>query len=242
MKTPRAILCDVYRTILQITPAPVDAETRWQSLLARTFDRPPDLSLEELSGRADEFLKADHQAARALGIVYPEVDWKFVMQRALPELDSIGTTSADDFIFHHMQLLRTLGLMPGAGRFLGECIRRKIPLGIASNAQAYTLRELGEALHGSDVSLANFDRDLTCWSFENGFSKPDPHVFRILASRLKNRGIDSADCLMIGDREDNDIVPAAAQGFQTWRLDETEETGWTAFFQAVFAEEDQRTP
>jgi FMN phosphatase YigB (HAD superfamily) len=63
-----------------------------------------------------------------------------------------------------------------------------------------------------------FDRELRFWSFENGFSKPDPHVFRILTARLEARGISPAETLMVGDRLDNDIEPAKAQGWQTWQL------------------------
>ncbi|MGA1128596.1 MAG: hypothetical protein ACO3XN_00840 [Chthoniobacterales bacterium] len=42
---PRAVICDVYRTILEILPAPAEAETRWQELCRATFGavRVPDL-------------------------------------------------------------------------------------------------------------------------------------------------------------------------------------------------------
>ena len=57
-----------------------------------------------------------------------------------------------------------------------------------------------------------FDPELRFWSFENGFSKPDPHVFRILTARLEARGISPSETLMVGDRFDNDIEPARAHG------------------------------
>ena len=52
----------------------------------------------------------------------------------------------------------------------------------------------------------------------HGFSKPDPHVFRLLSARLQARGIAAGDTLMVGDRLDNDIAPARAQGWRTWQL------------------------
>jgi hypothetical protein len=74
------------------------------------------------------------------------------------------------------------------------------------------------ALQGAGLNLSQFDREVRFWSFENGFSKPDPHVFRILTARLEARGIRPAETLMVGDRLDNDIEPAQAFGWQTWQL------------------------
>ena len=65
---------------------------------------------------------------------------------------------------------------------------------------------------------AVFEPDLCFWSYRHGFSKPDPHVFRILTARLEARGLRPAEILMVGDRLDNDIEPARAHGWLTWRL------------------------
>ncbi len=91
-------------------------------------------------------------------------------------------------------------------------------LGIASNAQADTLRELQEALAAHSVGLDLFERNLCFWSFEHGFSKPDPHVFRLLTARLRARRISADETLMVGDRLENDLEPARRQGWQTWQL------------------------
>ena len=113
---------------------------------------------------------------------------------------------------------RTLRLADGAAECLRELNAKGVLLGIASNSQAYTLRELETALQGAGLNLSTFDRDVRFWSFENGFSKPDPHVFRILTARLEARGFSPAETLMVGDRLDNDIEPARAFGWQTWHL------------------------
>jgi putative hydrolase of the HAD superfamily len=42
-----------------------------------------------------------------------------------------------------------------------------------------------------------------------GFSKPDPRAFEAAVEAL---GMTPADCIMVGDRIDNDIVPAKALG------------------------------
>jgi FMN phosphatase YigB (HAD superfamily) len=118
-----------------------------------------------------------------------------------------------------------LRLANGAAECLRQLNDRGVLLGIASNSQAYTLRELTTALHGPGLNLSMFDRELRFWSFENGFSKPDPHVFRILTARLETRGIRPAETLMVGDRLDNDIEPAQAQGWKTWHLVATRQSG-----------------
>jgi putative hydrolase of the HAD superfamily len=91
-------------------------------------------------------------------------------------------------------------------------------LGIASNAQANTLRELKESLAAHALGIDLFEPDLCFWSFEHGFSKPDPHVFQTLTARLAALGISPRDTLMVGDRLDNDIEPVRACGWQMWQL------------------------
>lgn len=228
---PHAVLCDVYKTLIDVSAPPTDAGERWLAM-SRPFGITE--SLEKVSALCDIQIKTEHQKARQAGIAHPEVDWTGIMKTALPALQSLPEDQLQDFLFQHSQLLRTIRLMPGAAAFLMKCRSQGIVLGIASNAQAYTLRELDEVLHGTGVSSGDFAPDLTFWSFENGFSKPDPHVFRLLAARLARRTISCRETLMIGDRLDNDIHPAAAQGFGTWHFCDTPERNWAVVQEAVF--------
>jgi hypothetical protein len=90
-----------------------------------------------------------------------------VMRRALPILNSLSEAKLANFIFHHAQLSRTLKLTPSCGSLLRRCVQSGILLGIASNAQAYTLRELQVALKKARLDLAIFQADLTFWSFQH---------------------------------------------------------------------------
>jgi FMN phosphatase YigB (HAD superfamily) len=214
----RAAIFDVYATLLEVGAPPADAEPRWQRLFLETLGTPPPLSRMEFSARINQVIASRHAEAKARGILWPEIGWPSVVLAVLPMLARLSAPKFDDFLFHQMQIGRTLRLADGAA----ECLRRLnsdgILLGIASNSQAYTLRELTAALQGTGLNLSMFDREVRFWSFENGFSKPDPHVFRILTARLEARGISPAETLMVGDRLDNDIEPAKAQGWQTWQL------------------------
>lgn len=214
----RAVIFDVYKTLLEVAPAPADAEMRWADLARATFGAPPRHGLAELIAATEAVIAREHAAARGAGIAYPEVYWPDVVREVLPELAALPEAAQDAFLLGQKALLHTVSLMPGAAEALAWLRQRGVPLGIASNAQPYTRHELGRALASAGLDLAWFAPDLCFWSFAHGFSKPDPHVFRLLTARLRARGITAADTLMVGDRLDNDIAPARAQGWRTWRL------------------------
>lgn len=215
----RAVIFDVYKTLLEVGPAPEDAEDRWRLLWREHLHARPRVTLTEFNAACLPIIAREHTTARLAGIPSPEIYWPAVTAEALPELAPLPAAVRDDFLFRHAQMVRTLRLAPASAETLGSLHAGGIPMGIASNAQPYTLREVDAALAVAGLSRELFRADLCFWSFENGFSKPDPHVFRLLTARLAARGIASAETLMVGDRIDNDILPARAQGWQTWHLD-----------------------
>lgn len=239
MNTVKAVIVDVYQTLLEVGHYEGDRELAWTELCREYFGGSPEMTLEHLAERCRHLVSEDHAQAHHVGVVHPEVIWADVMRRALPAFASLPGERAEDFLFHHIQLLRTLSLAPDCTRLLRLCRERGIVLGIVSNAQPYTLRELDGLLRTGGESLEVFQRDLCVWSFENGFSKPDPYVFRLLAFRLQRRGIRPEETLVIGDRRDNDIEPSEAQGFQTWWINGSPEGNWQALLAARFGENGQ---
>jgi FMN phosphatase YigB (HAD superfamily) len=215
---PRAVIFDVYATLLQVGPPPADAEARWNRLFEELLDARPSLSRTEFFVRTNQVIARRHAAARACGIQWPEIQWPSIVAEVLPDLAHLPARKFDEFIFLQMQIGRTLRLADHAGECLRQLHERGLVLGIASNSQDYTLRELGEALKGAGLTLSIFDAHLCVWSFQHGFSKPDPHIFQIITARLEGRGIGPGETLMVGDRLDNDIQPARAHGWQTWQL------------------------
>jgi FMN phosphatase YigB (HAD superfamily) len=214
----RALVCDIYCTVLDVGPPPADAETQWEILWRDYFERAPRLALSEVAREAERIIAREHTSARAAGIAFPEIFWPHVLCEALPELQRCTAEALDDFALRHASLRHSVRLAEGAAKTLQHCRARGILLGIASNAQPYTLRELAGALTGAGLPHDLFTADLTFWSFAHGFSKPDPHVFRLLGARLLARGLRPHECLMVGDRLDNDILPAKSQGWPTWQL------------------------
>lgn len=214
----RAVLFDVYGTLLQVGPPPADADAQWQELLAQTFSNDTKLSRLDFSIACSRAIERRHAAAHARGIQYPEVYWPGVVAEIIPQFNKLSAKAQEEFIFRQIQIGRTIRLFPDAAEGLRKLSARGCVLGIASNAQAYSLRELREALAQFKVDFSIFNPTLCFWSYQHGFSKPDPHVFQILELRLDALGITADKTLMVGDRSDNDIEPARAQGWLTWHL------------------------
>lgn len=214
----RAAVFDVYHTLLQPAPSTDGTDRLWQELFHDFFGSPPPYSLAEFSTRAKQVVERQHTASRAQGIPCPEILWPSVVVEVVPPLARLAPDTRADFILRQMQISRRFQLAEGAAECLRYLTDRGSLLGIASNAQAYTVCELATALGATGMDISRFDPHLRFWSYENGFSKPDPHVFRLLTARFEDRGINPAQILMVGDRLDNDIAPARSFGWQTWRI------------------------
>ena len=214
----RAAIFDIYGTLLEVGPPPADAEARWSALCRDLLGCAPRLSRLDFSIAANRVVARHHAAAKARGIRWPEVHWPSVVAEVLPEVARLPEACRDEFILRQVQTGHTTRLKAETAAMLRQVKARPCLVGIASNAQSYSVRELAEslALHGLDLSL--FEPDLCFWSFEHGFSKPDPHVFQILTARLAARGVAPEETLMVGDRLDNDITPALAHGWQAWHF------------------------
>ena len=215
---PRAVISDIYNTLLEVGPPPTDASERWEFLWENILADPARLTLEEFAAACEKIIAREHDSALGVGVQNPEIYWPAVAKEALPELARLAETERDEFLYQHAQLQRTTRLMPGAGDVLRKLAEKGVLLGLASNCQPYTLRELDAALAAAKLSQAVFKPELCFFSFAAGFSKPNPHAFRLLRTELQLRGILPADTLLVGDRLVNDLEPARSHGFQTWRL------------------------
>ncbi|MEI6297816.1 MAG: HAD family hydrolase [bacterium] len=223
---PLAVIFDIYGTLLEVGPPPPEADVHWHRICRDLLHTEPRLSRLEFSIASSKVIARHHEAARARGIQWPEVHWPSVVIEVMPELAQLPRHTQEEFLFRQIQTGHAIRLTAEAAttlRWLKEC---ECLLGIASNAQAYTLRELQEALATHALDLNLFERDLSFWSFEHGFSKPDPHVFQILTARLAALGISPRETLMVGDRPDNDITPAKAHGWLAWQLGSLSDGSW----------------
>jgi putative hydrolase of the HAD superfamily len=217
----RAVIFDIYGTLLEVGPPPTDAAARWEHLWRETFGTAPRLTLARFSVACDEIIAREHALASARWIPFPEICWPAVAAETLPELHGLSATSRDEFLFQQARLWHTTRMTAEAASALRWLQERSCLLGIASNAQAYTRRELREGLETHGLEMDLFEPGLCFWSYEHGFSKPDPHVFQILSARLAMRSISPSEVLMVGDRVHHDIVPAKNHGWLAWHLTST---------------------
>jgi FMN phosphatase YigB (HAD superfamily) len=238
----RAIIFDIYGTLLEVGPPPPDADQRWERLWREGFGALPRLPLSRFSPACEQIIAHEHALARSRGIPFPEVCWPAVVAEVLPELDSLSPAGRDDFLYQQAQLWHTVRMPPEVPAILRGMRGGDWLLGIASNAQAYTVRELAEALAAHELGMDLFDSHLCFWSFEHGFSKPDPHVFQILTARLAALGISPRDTLMVGDRLDNDIEPAKAHGLRTWQLGSAADGDWAGLREMLRGPQPKASP
>lgn len=224
----RACIFDVYGTLLEVRPPPPEADARWRQLWRSFMDLEPRMDRLAFSVECSRIVKDHHERSRRQGIPWPEIWWPSIVAEAVPEVRLLPSERIEAFAAGFVALSREIHLAPGAIQFLKRARERSVLLGIASNAQRYTLGELDEALRAQGLGMSIFDPHLQFWSFEHGFSKPDPHVFQSLTLRLESRGIAPAEVLMIGDRMDNDIEPARRHGWRAWQYQPSADRNWEA--------------
>jgi FMN phosphatase YigB (HAD superfamily) len=99
-------------------------------------------------------------------------------------------------------------LVPGAGEALGTL--ESCRLGIVANQSRPLLPRL------QAYGIAGRFEVVVC-SCEVGIDKPDPRIFTLAADRAAAAG-DPGPHWMVGDRVDNDVVPAKALGWGTVRI------------------------
>jgi len=223
---PEAIIFDLYNTLLRVALPRTDADEEWTKLCGEMLGTPPPRSRLEFSLACREAVSKKQEEVRAQGIEFPEVDWPQIVATALPGFSALSSHQQREFIRRQIALAHTVSLVPEAVAVLKKMSDSGVLLGIASNAQAYSLNEFADELAPYGLGLNLFAKDLCFWSFEHGFSKPDPHVFRILTARLGARGIPPEHILMVGDRLDNDVEPARSQGWMTWHITPSLDDSW----------------
>jgi putative hydrolase of the HAD superfamily len=93
-------------------------------------------------------------------------------------------------------------LRPGIDGLLRRLRERGLKLGIVANQPEAARERLARAGIGDLFDHVGL-------SGVTGFRKPDPRAFLATAEAL---GVSPSDCIMVGDRIDNDIAPAKALG------------------------------
>lgn len=154
----------------------------------------------------DEHLAYEHrmrEIAEAAGTTFEEVyrlAMEFYARNKKGDLEAAKVLGVELTKWHKEDEI----LFPDAS----ECLKRlheKYRIGIIANQSLGTRERLEK--HGVLKYI-----DLVIASAEEGVSKPDKRIFEIA---LERAGCKPDEAVMIGDRIDNDIVPAKALGMGT---------------------------
>jgi putative hydrolase of the HAD superfamily len=220
-----ALVFDIYGTLVISASGDIslgeDNRSR-EHRIARLLDEyDVDAAPGEISAAMKAAILADHEAGRKRGIEYPEVDIRRIWA-GLNELSHLNDDDIALFATEYETLVNPVAPMPGFAEVLECARRRRLPMGIVSNAQFYTPAMFEAFLDQSLLSLG-FHPDLMIFSYQEGHGKPSLHLYEVLARRLSSlehpghgfASISPERCLYVGNDMLKDVWAAAQMGFQT---------------------------
>ena len=240
----RAVLWDVYGTLSGVSVGDLQRTLEYEDQLAQAAgavieefglapslkqlypERPEPIALRD---RYLQLITESHERSRAAGIEYPEVLIEQIWQWILEDCLQVGYESgynealldtAYRAAYFYDASIQNNYLYPGIADCLARLSDADRVQGIISNAQFYTpiqlRRLLREALHRDDVELEDFfEESLVFFSYELGYSKPNPGAFRKAIDILSQRGIKPKEIVYIGNDMLNDVWAAAQAGWRT---------------------------
>lgn len=191
--------------------------------------RPDQLCEITLRDLYRQMIEDSHLRSLATGVEYPEVVieqiWLAILQvcvengLAPPENEPPLHTAYRWAYFFDWSVQRNY-LYRGVGATLSRLKQAGLIQGIISNGQFYTplqlRRLLREDLDKSDLELEEyFSEPLVLFSYEMGFSKPNPRVFSRALEVIKRQGIAPEEILYVGNDMLNDIWAASRWGIRT---------------------------
>jgi putative hydrolase of the HAD superfamily len=198
------------------------------SLLKMNPDETPEKTLSDLY---NGLISLSHQNATKNGVQYPEVKIEKVWELILMMLKRHGYQPVTHIQAEEKDIPRcfaytynflSLGrqLYPGVVEALQKLRSNNIVVGILSNGQFYTPIDLtlmvrDQSNEKVEDYLELFDIDLTFYSYEYGFSKPNHLLFRRLFDALYEYNILPEQTVMVGNDLLIDIAPAKNAGMKT---------------------------
>ena len=104
----RAVIFDIYQTLLEVGPPPPDANRQWNAIWQEYFSVPARASLQGILTGCEAVIACEHAEVRRAGIPFPEVLWTKVAAEVIPELEGLAGGVRDEFLFREARLLRSL--------------------------------------------------------------------------------------------------------------------------------------
>lgn len=251
----RAVFWDVYGTLFGVSLGDLERTLEYTDRLTQAADTVIEefrlaTSLNRLYpdqsaniALRDQYLQriADsHERSRTAGIEFPEVVIENIWQSILDQCRQVGYQTGFDepirdtayrIAYCFDASIQHNYLYPGIDRCLTRLSQTNRTQGIISNAQFYTpiqlRRVLRKELQRDNLELEEFfDESLVFFSYELGYSKPNPGAFQKANRILGRQGIEPEQIAYIGNDMLNDIWAAAQAGWKTilFAADKTQTT------------------
>jgi HAD superfamily hydrolase (TIGR01549 family) len=186
------------RAVIFDIGGPIDTEEKFEAAI--DADIRAGLEREGFSVTDAAWAAAHRQAIETCApSVYRSVIWRLSdnnIAESLRIYDWVEARAAERDIFE---------LRPGVVDVLERLKQRCVKLGLAANQPMKALRQMEE--HGIKHY---FENDGISGVY--GYRKPDVRLF---LRTCKDLAVEPADCIMVGDRIDNDVVPAKLLGMRT---------------------------
>ena len=211
----RGVLFDVYGTLLISAAGDIGSgAASWEAKCAAMTAALDDAGVAGAAPGApamvaalEAAIRAEHTAARARGVAYPEVDLRELWRRLLP---GAGTAAVERAAVSYECRTNPVWPMPGAAAVVAA-LQARGPVGIVSNAQFFTPLVLAALL-----PEVRFDPRLAVWSFAEREAKPSPRLFAAAAARLaRHCRLQPRELVMVGNDVRNDLLGARAAGLRT---------------------------
>lgn len=161
----------------------------------------------------DFFTKIEkkHAVLKQEGKDFPEVEIDTIWMDVLKTDDK---SKARAFAIEYELIVNPVYPMPHLRKLLSELKRKKIHMGIISNAQFYT-PYLFDWFLDSNLKNLGFHKELLFFSFLFRYAKPSLFLFKHAAEALDRMSVQPDSVVFLGNDMLNDIHPAQAIGFQT---------------------------
>jgi len=191
------------RAVLFDVGGPIDTEVRAEAIIDREIMKAC-LEAGLRVSDADVTAASDWAVSVFATDTYKAMIWRLCKgdpRRA----EQIYTRAHDQWAFARRRERGGLQLREGIPDVLTSLRKAGFKLGLAANQPAAVLQDLDRLEIGQ-----YFDHRQV--SGHHGFRKPDVRLFLAACEAL---GVGPAECVMVGDRIDNDIVPAKLLGMST---------------------------
>ncbi|HEY3063371.1 MAG TPA: HAD-IA family hydrolase [Chloroflexota bacterium] len=186
----RAVLFDVGGPL----DTEVTHEARWDALIRSELDR-AGVAVDDISYTAAARYAVEAFAPNA----YQAIIWR------LTNADASLAQRVYAAVVRAAARENTFELRAGMPELLHELHERGLLLGIVANQPSGIQAQLESAGVAQYFDFLGISETI-------GFRKPDSRLFLAACDAL---GVEPAECIMVGDRIDNDVVPARLLGMRT---------------------------